>query len=196
GGAGGAEAPAEEPAFSVSEDGKTIDLGDGYSLHIDGKYNFTVTDPEGNKARVWGDPHIDLQNAEGGSTDTDADFYKDSTLKLANGVEIHIDTEELPDGRKLTVTHGLTITKPGEDSFVQIDGMETNDPQVQLHETGGAGADAVADSRSDMTFMENGGLNSLLADINNDGAFDLVFSDDNKLTDQGKHHIIDDNDPV
>ncbi len=136
--------------------GKTIPLGNGYTLHLENQDSaWSITDAEGNTVRVWGDPHVD-ENSDGSD---DWDFTQTSTFVLDDGTKITVGTRDVGEGR--TVTDSLTITNG--DRAISVTGIADNNVQVDSSQTngdpaeGGQSIDAAVDDGD--IFLEGDGVN-------------------------------------
>ena len=111
----------------------TIKISDEYTLEVkkpNTDMSWTLTDKEGNKVKIWGDPHVD-ENADG---TTDWDFKQNATFVLADGTKISVGT--VPYGNGQNVTSSLTITRG--DEMVTVNGIDTNNVTYTDSNTGGA----------------------------------------------------------
>jgi uncharacterized membrane protein YebE (DUF533 family) len=98
----------------------TIDLGN-YTLDLkEGNSEFVVTNKEtGEKTRIWGDPHFEHNGSHVG------DFYGTTTLNLADGTKITINTTPFEaGGNGTTLSSTLTITQG--DRAMRITGLDQN----------------------------------------------------------------------
>ena len=143
GGAGGPQKvgdPSLSPTdqtWSVDQESKTIHLDNGYTITIEGKDEaWTITDPDGNKSRIWGDPHV--HEGDGGKWD----FKADMTFELEDGTKITVKTKEIGDG-SVTVSDELYITKG--DQCVTVTGLAANNPQINDVTMDGQAVDAAID---------------------------------------------------
>lgn len=115
----------------------TIKISDEYTLEVkkpNTDMSWTLTDKEGNKVKIWGDPHVD-ENADG---TTDWDFKQNATFVLADGTKISVGT--VPYGNGQNVTSSLTITRG--DEVVTVNGIDTNNVTYTDSNTGGRSIDA------------------------------------------------------
>lgn len=86
----------------MKTDGNVITTPGGYKVEATGKFEWTITGPDGKTTRVWGDPHV--AEGDGGKWD----FKKNSTFVLGDGTKINVTTA--PYGKNgMTVTSGLEI---------------------------------------------------------------------------------------
>ena len=108
------------PVVETGEGRASIDLGN-YTLDVnESNSEFVVTNKEsGEKTRIWGDPHFDHNGARVG------DFYGTTTLNLADGTKITINTTPyLKGGDGTTLSSTLTITQG--DRVMRITGLDQN----------------------------------------------------------------------
>lgn len=115
----------------------TIQISDEYTLEVpkpNTDMSWTLTDKEGNKVKIWGDPHVD-ENADG---TTDWDFKQNATFVLADGTKISVGT--VPYGNGQNVTSSLTITRG--DEVVTVNGIDNNNVTYTDSNTGGRSVDA------------------------------------------------------
>lgn len=111
----------DEPTWTV--EGDTIHLDNDFSVTMGGdKQEWTITGPDGNETRIWGDPHVD----ENGDGTTDWDFKEDVSFVLPDGTNITVGTKDWGNG--MTVTDSLTITKGNQS--IQVTGIADNNPQI------------------------------------------------------------------
>jgi len=104
-------------------EGSTINLDNGYSINIEGdRQAWTITGPDGNETRIWGDPHVDENND--GSIDWD--FKEDVSFVLGDGTTITVGTKDI--GARNTVTDSLTITKGNQ--AIEVSGIANNSPSI------------------------------------------------------------------
>ncbi|MCI5046712.1 MAG: DUF1521 domain-containing protein [Aquisalinus sp.] len=97
----------------------TVDLGNGYKMQLNEKHSeITIIDPKGNKTRIWGDPHVDVNGKRIG------DFYDTTTFELKNGTKITINTEPWKGNKNAYVASQVVISK-GRYGMV-IDGISQN----------------------------------------------------------------------
>ncbi len=132
----------------------TIDLGN-YTLDIN-EHNseFVVTNKEsGEKTRIWGDPHFDHNGVRVG------DFYGTTTLNLADGTKITINTTPwLAGGNGTTLSSTLTITQG--DQVMRITGLDQNrlgDLKIEQLPFTGALVDAAVDDGTSIYENPEGG---------------------------------------
>lgn len=115
----------------------TIKISDEYTLEVpkpNTDMSWTLTDKEGNKVKIWGDPHVD-ENADG---TTDWDFKQNATFLLEDGTKISVGTA--PYGNGMTVTSSLTITRG--DEAITVSGINNNNVTFTDSDTGGRALDA------------------------------------------------------
>lgn len=113
--------PYQEPiTANLKNDGTgTVDLGDGYKLQLNEKSSeITIIDPKGNKTRIWGDPHVDVNGKRIG------DFYDTTTFELKNGTKITINTEPWKGNKNAYVASQIVISN-GHQGMV-INGISQN----------------------------------------------------------------------
>lgn len=130
----------------------TIKISDEYTLEVpkpNTDQSWTLTDKEGNKVKIWGDPHVD-ENADG---KTDWDFKQGSTFLLADGTKISVGTA--PFGNGMTVTSSLTITRG--DEAITVSGIDKNTVNYTDSNTGGRALDAK--TNDGYIFKEGSGVN-------------------------------------
>ena len=128
---------------SWTNDGKSINLDGKYRIDVDGGTTWKVTNLANNQTtRIWGDPHVDLNN----DGSTDFDFKENMTFQLADGTKITVATvdsagKEIKDANgntsSVSVTKGLTITN--NDSAIIVSNVNGTPNIVQT--SGGAGID-------------------------------------------------------
>jgi hypothetical protein len=132
----------------------TIDLGN-YTLDINERNSeFVVTNKEtGEKTRIWGDPHFEHNGTRVG------DFYGTTTLNLADGTKITINTTPyLAGGNGTTLSSTLTITQG--DQVMRITGLDQNrlgDLKIQQLPFTGALVDAAVDDGTSIYENPEGG---------------------------------------
>ncbi|OZG74419.1 hypothetical protein BTA51_05265 [Hahella sp. CCB-MM4] len=128
--------PVETNNWSVQQDGSKaeIDLG-SHTLSLNEKHSeIWITNKEtGEKSRIWGDPHFDVD----GDGKTDMDFWGTLTLNLEGGTKITINTTPYAKNEKMTLSSQLTITN-GNDSIV-VKGLDQNKIGDMSIEQGKAG---------------------------------------------------------
>jgi Domain of Unknown Function (DUF1521) len=97
-----------------------IDLGDGYKFQIDerGSEMYIINENTGQKTRVWGDPHVDVNGKR------QFDFYGTTTFELENGAKVTINTEQWAGNPNAYVASQVVITK-GSNAIV-VDGISQN----------------------------------------------------------------------
>lgn len=127
--------PQAKPEWSVQQDGGKahIDLGN-YTLDLnEGNSEFTLTNKQtGEKTRIWGDPHVEVDGKHVG------DFYGTMTLNLDDGTKITINTTPFNAGNGMTLSNRLTITQ-GDRAMV-VSGLDQNtlgDLQIRQAPIGG-----------------------------------------------------------
>lgn len=126
--------------LSVTEaNGKvTIKISDEYTIEIpkpNTNQDWTLIDKEGNRVKIWGDPHVD-ENADGR---TDWDFKQDATFLLEDGTKISVGTAPWGNG-DMTVTSSLTITRG--DEAITVTGIDKNNVAYTDSDTAGREIDA------------------------------------------------------
>ncbi|WP_300621176.1 DUF1521 domain-containing protein [Dokdonella sp.] len=135
--------PTKEGPWEVKQDGGKahIDLGN-YTLDLnEGNSEFILTNKEtGEKTRIWGDPHFEVDGKAVG------DFYGTMTLNLDDGTKITIHTTPYDQNKNMTLSTELVITK-GDQAMV-IQGLDQNtlgDLQIGQVSKGGQLVDWVND---------------------------------------------------
>ena len=121
------DSPAEpgKKTWKVNKDGKNIELDNGYKLNFSNKDSaWTISDKNGDKTRIWGDPHVNEGNGKGNKQ---WDFSRDSTFVLKDGTKISVKTTPAKKG-KPTVSSALTITKG--DQAVQVSGIDKQNVKI------------------------------------------------------------------
>ncbi|WP_020410900.1 DUF1521 domain-containing protein [Hahella ganghwensis] len=128
--------PVQGNNWSVEQNGSKaeIDLGT-HVLNLNEKSSeIWITNKEtGEKSRIWGDPHFDVD----GDGKTDMDFWGTISLNLEGGTKITINTTPWKGNENMTVSSKLTITN-GNDSIV-VDGLDQNKIGDMTIEQGKAG---------------------------------------------------------
>ena len=121
---GWAPLPAVDPitVTSPARDGRAeIDLGDGYTMTLDERSSeIVITDADGDKTRIWGDPHVDVNGKRVG------DFYDTTTFELKNGTKITINTEPWKAGGNGAYVASQVVITRGDQGVV-VDGISQND---------------------------------------------------------------------
>ena len=116
--------PKADPITVTSpvKNGKAeIDLGDGYTMQLREKSSeIVITDPNGDKTRIWGDPHVDVNGKRVG------DFYDTTTFELKNGTKITINTEPWVKGGNGTYVASQVVVTRGDQGMI-IDGISQNE---------------------------------------------------------------------
>ncbi len=108
------------PVVETGEGRASIDLGN-YTLDVNERNSeFVVTNKEtGEKTRIWGDPHFEHNGGRVG------DFYGTTTLNLADGTKITINTTPYEKGGNgTTLSSTLTITQG--DRVMRVTGLDQN----------------------------------------------------------------------
>lgn len=97
-----------------------VDLGDGYRLEIDERSSeMTIfNDKTGQRTRVWGDPHVDVNGKH------QFDFYGTTTFELDNGTKLTINTEAAKGNPNVYYAAQVVVTRG--DNAVVIDGLSQN----------------------------------------------------------------------
>ncbi|NJM51529.1 MAG: DUF1521 domain-containing protein [Sphingomonadales bacterium] len=97
-----------------------IDLGDGYRLQIDERSSemTILNDATGEKTRIWGDPHVDVDGKRA------FDFWGTTSFTLENGTKITINTEQWNGNPNAYVAGQVVITK-GSNAII-VDGISQN----------------------------------------------------------------------
>ncbi len=97
----------------------SVNIGDGNRLEIDERSSqMTIIDAEGNRTRIWGDPHVEVNGKHIG------DFYDTTTFVLKNGTKITVNTEAWQGNPNQYVASQIVITR-GNQGMV-IDGVSQN----------------------------------------------------------------------
>lgn len=98
----------------------SIDLGDGYKLEIDERNSemWIINEDTGQRTRVWGDPHVDVNGKR------QFDFWGTTTFTLDNGTKITINTEPWKGNANAYVASQVVITK-GSNAII-VDGISQN----------------------------------------------------------------------
>jgi hypothetical protein len=122
----------------------TVDRGDDGTARIDiGNYTidvneknseFVVTNKDtGERTKIWGDPHFEHNGSHVG------DFYGTTTLNLADGTKITINTTPYErGGNGTTLSSTLTITQG--DQAMRITGLDQNSiGDLEISQIGFAG---------------------------------------------------------
>jgi len=138
-----------------SSDGKaTIDLGN-YTLTLN-EHNseFVLTNKDsGERTRIWGDPHFEHNGSRVG------DFYGTTTLNLADGTKITINTTPWEAGNNgMTLSSTLTITQG--DRVMRVTGLDQNrigDLDIQQLPFTGRLVDAAVDDGTNIYENPEGG---------------------------------------
>ncbi|OUS27684.1 hypothetical protein A9Q99_14705 [Gammaproteobacteria bacterium 45_16_T64] len=113
----------DEPTWVV-DGNRSIALDNGYELSFsDTRQEWYIKDDQGNQTRIWGDPHVDEDGANG----TDWDFKHDATFVLKDGTKITVGTELSPNGR-VSYSDTLTITKGNQQ--VSVTGIRDNQVNI------------------------------------------------------------------
>ncbi|QTD56146.1 DUF1521 domain-containing protein [Parasphingorhabdus cellanae] len=97
-----------------------VDLGDGYTLQFNEKNSeiFILNENTGEKTRIWGDPHVDVDGKRA------FDFWGTTTFTLENGTKITINTEQWNGNPNMYVASQVVVTK-GSNALV-VDGISQN----------------------------------------------------------------------
>lgn len=120
--------PAAPPLqATMPQDGKaSIDLGDGYTMTLNERSSeIVITDAEGNKTRIWGDPHVDVTGA-GSKKYRAGDFYDTSTFELENGTKITINTEPWKKGGNGAYVASQVVVSTASGQGLVVDGISQN----------------------------------------------------------------------
>ena len=97
-----------------------IDLGDGYTMTLNERSSeIVITDANGDKTRIWGDPHVDVNGKRVG------DFYDTTTFELKNGTKVTINTEPWIKGGNGTYVASQVVITKGDQGMV-VDGISQN----------------------------------------------------------------------
>ena len=132
----------------------TLDLGN-YTIDLNERNSeFVVTNKEtGEKTRIWGDPHFEHNGARVG------DFYGTTTLNLADGTKITINTTPYQAGNNgMTLSSSLTITQG--DRVIRVTGLDQNsigDLDIQQLDFTGGLVDAAVDDGTSIYENPEGG---------------------------------------
>ena len=98
-----------------------IDLGDGYTMTLNERSSeIVITDANGDKTRIWGDPHVDVNGKRVG------DFYDTTTFELKNGTKITINTEPWKAGGNGAYVASQVVITKGDQGIV-VDGISQNE---------------------------------------------------------------------
>ncbi len=178
--------PQTTSAINVNQESKTIRIDadkDGkadYEIKMMGKNQaWEVTQlSTGEKFKVWGDPHVDLNSQNKDGTTNDFDFKKTSTFVLpgVNGskdVKITVGTTPYKNGSK-TVTDTLTITT-GNDA-VKVTGIAANKVNIGKATKDGEAVDAATNDGH--IFRSGDHINDIQV-MTEDGTFEDADKDKN-----------------
>lgn len=141
------------PEGSLKTDGGVVTTPGGYKIEATGKFEWTITGPDGKSTRVWGDPHV--AEGDGGKWD----FKRDSTFVLGDGTRVNVTTA--PYGNNgMTVTSGLEIIS-GNDrvNITDIDkgkgvvGQVTQDGYAHANSFGGKDVFVMGSETDDWSFQ-------------------------------------------
>ena len=176
--------PKEDSAISVNQGAKTIRIDADkngkadYEIKMMGKGQaWEVTQlSTGEKFKVWGDPHVDLNSQKKDGTTKDFDFKNTSTFVLpgVNGsedVKITVGTTPYKNGNK-TVTDTLTITT-GDDA-VKVSGIANNQVKIGNVTKDGEAVDAATNDGH--VFRSGDHINDIQV-MTEDGAFEDADAD-------------------
>jgi len=140
--------PPSNSDWSVQQNGGQahIDLGN-YTLDLDeGNSQFILTNKAtGEKTRIWGDPHVEVDGKAVG------DFYGTMTLNLDDGTKITINTTPYSAGNGMTLSSRLTITQ-GDRAMI-VSGLDQNklgDLKIDQVPVGGQIIDAIQGDGADI----------------------------------------------
>ena len=140
--------PPANAQWSVQQNGGQahIDLGH-YTLDLDeGNSQFILTNKStGEKTRIWGDPHVEVDGKAVG------DFYGTMTLNLDDGTKITINTTPYNAGNGMTLSSRLTITQ-GDRAMI-VGGLDQNslgDLKITQLPVGGQIVDAIQGDGTDI----------------------------------------------
>ena len=140
--------PPSNSDWSVQQTGGQahIDLGN-YTLDLDeGNSQFILTNKAtGEKTRIWGDPHVEVDGKAVG------DFYGTMTLNLDDGTKITINTTPYSAGNGMTLSSRLTITQ-GDRAMI-VSGLDQNklgDLKIDQVPVGGPIIDAIQGDGADI----------------------------------------------
>ena len=140
--------PQANPQWTVDQKGGQahIDLGK-YTVDLDeGNSQFIVTNKAtGEKTRVWGDPHMEVDGKAVG------DFKGTTTLNLDDGTKITIHTTPYNAGNGMTLSSELVITQGDKAMVVQgLDQNKLGDLKIGQVSSGGQLVDALNDDGADI----------------------------------------------
>jgi len=140
--------PPSNPQWSVQQNGGQahVDLGN-YTLDLDeGNSQFILTNKAtGEKTRIWGDPHVEVDGKAVG------DFYGTMTLNLDDGTKVTINTTPYNAGNGMTLSSRLTITQ-GDRAMI-VSGLDQNtlgDMKITQVPVGGQMIDAIQRDGTDI----------------------------------------------
>jgi hypothetical protein len=96
----------------------TIETKDGYQVSLSGKQEeWTITDPDGNSTRIWGDPHVE-------ESDGDKWGFKESSSFIFGNNKVTVETTQFSKNPNETLTKTITIYN-GQERF-SITGIDQN----------------------------------------------------------------------
>ncbi|MCQ8895530.1 DUF1521 domain-containing protein [Limnobacter humi] len=101
----------------------TINLGSQWTLFIDEKNSQIIIQNNltgGRSTRIWGDPHVDLNN----DGTNDFDFWNQTTFNLEGGGKITFETEPWQGNANMFVVRRILVTY-GNDAML-VDGISQN----------------------------------------------------------------------
>lgn len=135
--------PTQNGPWEIKQDGgkAQIDLGN-YTLDLnEGNSEFILTNKQtGEKTRIWGDPHMEVNGKAVG------DFYGTMTLNLDDGTKITIHTTPYDKNNNMTLSTELVITKGDQAMVVQgLDQNKLGDLQIGQVSSSGQFVDWVND---------------------------------------------------
>jgi Domain of Unknown Function (DUF1521)/Calx-beta domain len=115
----GSTCPPENWSFSQTGSSATIDLGN-YSIQLQEKLaSWTLLNKEtGQCTRIWGDPHVDIDN----DGQIDFDFKENMSFQLTDGTKITVDTVEWERSGQ-TLSSKLTITDWAGQNAMVVTGL-------------------------------------------------------------------------
>lgn len=101
----------------------TVNLGTQWTLFIDERNSQIIIQNNatgGRSTRIWGDPHVDLNN----DGTTDFDFWNQTTFNLEGGGKITFETEPWQGNPAMYVVRRIIVTY-GDDAMM-VDGISQN----------------------------------------------------------------------
>ncbi|PZN92746.1 MAG: hypothetical protein DCF31_15020 [Alphaproteobacteria bacterium] len=128
----------------------SIDLGEGYRLELN-ENNSEITvfnDSTGERTRIWGDPHVEIDGKHA------FDFWGTTTFTLDNGTKLTINTEQWNGNPNAYVASQVIITRG--DQAIVVDGISQNSLGDLSITMGSNGRALDAAHRDGYTLHENG----------------------------------------